>query len=59
MWKNKNKAKKTLAKKITKFFVNGKPMSQIVHWSIIWWVAGMMLINIVKAGEILEKARVL
>ena len=57
MWKRKNK--KTLGQKIAKFFVNGKPMSQVVHWTIIGTISGMMLINIVKAGEVLEAARVL
>ena len=53
MWKKK-KNKKTLGKKIVKFFVNGKPMSQIVHWAIIIATSGIFAINIVKAGEILE-----
>ena len=58
MWKKK-KNKKTTLQKIAKFFVNGKPMSQVVHWTIIGTVSGMMLISIVRAGEILEATRVL
>ena len=50
MWKRN----KTLLQKITKFFVNGKPMSQVVHWTIIGATSGIFAINIVKAGEVLE-----
>jgi len=52
MWKKKNK--KTILQKITKFFVNWQPMSQVVHWTIIWATSGIFAINIVRAGEILE-----
>ncbi|MDQ7009213.1 MAG: hypothetical protein Q9M94_02890 [Candidatus Gracilibacteria bacterium] len=50
----KKKNKKSTLQKIAKFIVNGKPMSQIVHWTIIGGISGMMFINIVRAGEILE-----
>jgi len=56
MWKKKNKAKKSLAKRITKFLVNGEPMSQIIHYTIIWTVSAMIAINIVRAFDYLEAA---
>jgi hypothetical protein len=54
MGKKKNKAKKCLAKKCSKFFVNGKPMSQVVHWSIILGIFGLYAIKMVEAKEILD-----
>ena len=55
MGKKKNKAKKSFAKKCSKFFVNGKPMSQVVHWSVIMAVFGLYAIKMVEAKEILDK----
>lgn len=52
MWKKKKK--KTTLQKINKFLVNGKPMSQIVHYTIIWTVSAFIAINIVRAFDILE-----
>lgn len=52
MWKKKNK--KTTMQKIVKFFVNGKPMSQVLHYVIIWTVSAFLAINIVRAFDYLE-----
>ena len=54
MWKNKKTSTQGILKKISKFFVNGQPMSQVVHWSIIIATSGIFAINIARAGEILE-----
>jgi hypothetical protein len=54
MRNKKDKAKKSLIKKCGKFFVNGKPMSQIVHWTIILAVFGAYAIKFAEAKEILE-----
>jgi len=54
MWKKKNK--KTTTQKIIKFFVNGKPMSQVIHYTIIWTFSAIIAINIVRAFDYLEAA---
>ena len=54
MWKKKNK--KTTLQKLKKFIVNGKPMSQIIHYTIIWTVSAIIAINIVRGFDYLETA---
>jgi hypothetical protein len=59
MWKKKNKKKalkneKNLLQKISKFFVNGKPMSQVVHWSLIMSVFALYAVEIANAQRILD-----
>lgn len=49
MGKKKNKAKKK-----NNFFVNWKPMSQIVHWSIIMAIFWLYAIKMAEAKEILD-----
>jgi len=59
----KKKEKKTsmqkALKKIRKFFVNGKPMSQTIHWTIILSIAWLYAIKMAEAsntiGEIYSK----
>ena len=55
MGKKKNKAKKSFAKKCAKFFVNWKPMSQVIHWSLIMAVFGLYAIEMVQAKMIIDK----
>ena len=52
--KNKKTSLQVFLKKCRKFLINGKPMSQIVHWSIIWGISWVFALNIVRAGEIIE-----
>jgi len=56
---SKKKDKKTpmqkTLKKIRKFFINGKPMSQIVHWTIILSISGLLAIKMAEANQVIEE----
>ena len=58
MWKKK-KSKKSIMKKFLKCIVDWKPMSQIVHYTIIFAVAWVFAVNIVRAFDNLEKLTVI
>ena len=47
--KNRN-----LQEKIFDFFVDGKPMSQVVHWSIIFAIAWVYATKMVDAAVVLN-----
>jgi len=54
MWKNKKTKKQKILKRIAKFFVNDKPMSQVIHWGLILTASSLFAINIVRAADILK-----
>ena len=53
--KNKKTPMQKALKKIRKFFVNGKPMSQVVHWTVILSISGLIAIKVVEADHEIQK----
>lgn len=55
----KKKEKKTpmqkMMKKTRKFLVNDKPMSQTIHWTLIFAIGLMYAIKVTEAGLVLNE----
>lgn len=57
MGKKKEKkrlANRCLQERVYDFFINDKPMSQIVHWTVIFAVAGVYATKFADAAVVLN-----